>query len=95
MNTQQPVNAPVQAPRYQICVQEMLDSTWVDWFDGLSITPLPGGSTLLSGPVVDQAALNGLLNKIHHLNLTLISVKRIGVEEHVRSEVPPVSGETQ
>jgi hypothetical protein len=73
----------------------MLDSTWVDWFDGLTITPLPGGSTLLSGPVVDQSALNGLLNKIHHLNLTLLLVKCVGIEKNASNEVPVESGKEQ
>ena len=62
---------------YQITVKGHLNPNWADWFDGLTITPLPNGTTAISGPVVDQAALNSLLIKVHTLNLTLISVSRI------------------
>lgn len=94
MSTKQPENAPASSPIYQIYVQEMLDSTWTDWFDGLSITTVPGGKTLLYGPVIDQAALNGLLNKIHHLNLTLLSVHRVETESSAVDPTPPVREKT-
>jgi hypothetical protein len=61
---------------YQIKVQGNLDLKWRAWFDGFAITPLPGGETLLVGAVVDQAALQGLLAKIHDLNLTILLVQR-------------------
>ena len=77
MNDKHPERLPAVVPVYQICVEEPLDQDWSDWFDGLAITPLPAGGTMLHGPVTDQAALHGLLNKIHHLNLTLLSVFRI------------------
>ena len=62
--------------KYEIKVLGMIDQTWSDWFDGFSILILDQ-STLLHGEVIDQAALLGILNKIHGLGLTLISVKRI------------------
>ena len=61
---------------YEIRVKGHLDQRWSAWFDGLTLTHLADGDTLLSGPVVDQAALYSLLSKIHNLNLTLISVAR-------------------
>jgi hypothetical protein len=62
---------------YQIRVRGSLSETWSDWFDGLSIVPLENGETLLTGPVVDQAALYGILWKLRDLNLRLISVDTI------------------
>jgi hypothetical protein len=59
---------------YQIKVKGHLDRQWSEWFDGLTITHEDNGETSLSGPVVDQAALYGLLLKIRNLNLVLVSV---------------------
>jgi hypothetical protein len=61
---------------YHIRVKGNLDRRWSDWFDGFGITPQPGDETLLTGPVADQAALYGLLNKIRDLGLPLLLVKR-------------------
>jgi len=66
---------------YQIKVKGILDSKWSEWFDGLAITPLPSGVTLLTGPVSDQAALHGLLNKIRDIGLPLLAVNRVGIDE--------------
>lgn len=63
--------------RYEICVQGQLDPDWAEWFDGFTLTHRPDGVTLLTGPVADQAALHGLLNKIRHLGLILLSVNPI------------------
>ena len=59
---------------YEICVKGHLDQRWSVWFDGMTVTNEANGETVLSGPVVDQAALHSLLIKVHSLNLTLISV---------------------
>ena len=64
----------IDAPHYQIRLQSHLDVGWADWFEGLTITLEADGTTLLSGPVPDQAALHGLLRKIRNLGLPLISV---------------------
>ncbi len=62
---------------YQITVKGHLENRWVDWFDGLTITALDNGETLLTGPVVDQAALHGVLRKVRDLGLPLLSVTRV------------------
>jgi hypothetical protein len=59
---------------YEIKIKGHLDQYWSDWFAGLKLTHLAGNETLLSGPLPDQTALHGLLERIRDLNLTLISV---------------------
>lgn len=59
---------------YQIRLKGHLGSQWTDWFDGLSIALEEDGDTLLTGPVIDQAALHGLLKKVRDLGMTLVSV---------------------
>jgi hypothetical protein len=61
---------------YQIIVKGHLDEEWADWFDGLTITLVDTGETILSGPVVDQTALHGVLIKIRDLGLPLLSLTR-------------------
>ena len=63
--------------RYEIRVEGELDQRWSAWFDGLRIGTEPGGVTVLSGPVADQAALHGVLEKIRDLALPLVSVRRL------------------
>jgi hypothetical protein len=65
------------AQTYQIRVRGHLSDAWAEWFDGLTIENLPNGEALLSGPVVDKAALHGLLTKVRDLNLTLVAVALI------------------
>ncbi len=62
---------------YQIRIEGHLGPKWTDWFGGLSITLEDNGETLLTGPVVDQAALHGLLRKIRDLGMPLISAVRV------------------
>ena len=59
--------------RYEIRIKGHLDDKWADWFEGLTITREDNGDTLLTGPVVDQAALHGLLRKVRDLGLPLIA----------------------
>lgn len=61
---------------YEIEVEGVLDAEWSDWLGGLEITPQDGGNTLLVGPLRDEAALHGLLNKIRDLGLPLLSLER-------------------
>jgi hypothetical protein len=62
---------------YRIRVKGHLPPEWSEWFDDMTITLEPDGDTILSGPVVDQPALHGLLIKVRDLGLTLISVDRV------------------
>ena len=59
---------------YEIKVKGHLDQRWSDWFANLELKHLEGNETLLSGIILDQAALHGLIERIRDLNLTLISV---------------------
>jgi hypothetical protein len=68
---------PSQAMVYEIRVQGQLDSNWSDWFNGLEVTPQENGETLITGPIQDQAALQGILNKVFDLRLILLSVRRM------------------
>jgi hypothetical protein len=61
---------------YQIRVRGNLDPKWLDWFDGFTVVPQADGQTTLTGLVPDQAALYGILLKIHNLGLLLLYVKR-------------------
>ena len=75
-NLDQPVDS--RAPTvYQIRITGQLDARWADWFEGLTIT-LDGGDTLITGPVVDQAALHGVLKRVRDLGMPLVSVSPVG-----------------
>jgi hypothetical protein len=63
-----------QDQRYEIRLKGHLDDRWAEWFEGLTITLEDNGDTLLTGPVVDQAALHGLLKRVRDLGITLVSV---------------------
>ena len=73
--------APSQPVVYQIRIKGHLGHEWTDWFEGLSITLEANGDTLLTGPVVDQAALHGLLKKVRDLGMPLVSVNRVQINE--------------
>ena len=62
---------------YEIRLKGHLDDRWAAWFDGLTITRADNGETLLTGPVVDQAALYGLLRNVRDLGLPLVSVMQV------------------
>ena len=68
---------PGQPTIYQIRVKSHLGSDWTDWFEGLTITLEEDGDTLLTGPVVDQAALHGLLKKVRDLGMPLVSLNPV------------------
>ncbi|HEV7663108.1 MAG TPA: hypothetical protein VGQ62_06200 [Chloroflexota bacterium] len=63
--------------RYEIRLQGHIENRWAAWFDGLSLTQESDGTTVLSGPVIDQAALHGLLSKVRDLGLPLIAVTQV------------------
>ena len=68
---------PNQQMVYQIKLKGHLGPQWKDWFDDLTLTLEEDGNTLLSGPVVDQAALHGILKRIRDLGVPLLSVNAI------------------
>jgi hypothetical protein len=74
---------------YQITVKGHLDNRWADWFEGVTITLEDNGETLLTGPVVDQAALHGLLRKVRDLGLPLVSVIHVEPEQAKVPDVKP------
>ena len=67
---------------YQIRVKSHLGSDWTDWFEGMTITLEESGDTLFTGPVVDQAALHGLLKKVRDLGMSLVSVNPVEINEN-------------
>jgi hypothetical protein len=77
-----------QNPRtlYQIRIKGSIDSQWREWFEGFSITLDEDGNTLLTGQVVDQAALYGLLKKVRDLGMTLVSVVQIQSDDMQETE---------
>ena len=73
--------SPAPVRYYRIWIEGHLGPGWSEWFGGMTVTQTASGETLLSGPVVDQAALHGLLARIRDLNLTLVAVIRVGSAE--------------
>ena len=77
---------------YQIRIKGHLGHQWTDWFGGLAITLEDNGDTLLTGPVVDQAALFGLLKKVRDLGMPFLSVNRVDPGQVDAPEVNLSSG---
>ena len=67
---------------YQIRIRGHLGQPWQEWFEGLTLTLEADGTTLLTGPVVDQAALYGILKKVSDLGMPLLSVSSSGSGSH-------------
>lgn len=65
------------APAYVFVVRGQIDHYWASWFEGLSLQYLSSGNTMLYGPIVDQAALYGVLNRMRDLGLVLLEVRLI------------------
>jgi hypothetical protein len=69
-----------EAGPYEIRLEGHLDDRWAAWFDGLTLTHESDGTTVIHGPIVDQAALHGLLQKVRDLGLPLVSVAQVEPE---------------
>ena len=67
--------------RYEIRLKGHLDDRWAAWFDGLSLTHEGDGITVIQGPVIDQAALHGLLRKVRDVGLPLVSVTHVEADQ--------------
>jgi hypothetical protein len=78
--TSTPIKAHLEPEHYEIRVRGHLDARWANQFEGLTITLEEDGDTLLIGPVIDQAALHGLLKKVRDLGLPLVSVSPLEPE---------------
>jgi hypothetical protein len=81
---------PVQPMICHIRSEGHLDPRWSNWYEGLAITLQDNGQTLLSGPVVDQAALHGVLRKVRDLGIPLLSVVCVKAGQAETSEVTDV-----
>lgn len=75
-------------PRYELCVGGRLSPRWATWFDGLSLNERADGTTAIRGPVVDQAALHGLIEKLRDLGIPLLSLTRLHAD--APTEQPPI-----
>ncbi len=84
ITTQTPSEAHQEPELYEIRFKGHLDDRWADWFSGLTITREDNGNTRLTGPVVDQAALHGLLRKVRDLGMPLVSFMRVEPEQSNR-----------
>ena len=76
------------AGRYEIRIKGHLHSRWATWFDGLTLTNHSDGTTVISGPVLDQAALHGLLQKVRDVGLPLVSVTSVDPDQ---PDVPTIA----
>ena len=75
--TKQTNGGPFETCRYEIHLGAHLAPRWATWFDGMTLTRAPDGTTVLTGPVADQAALHGLLAKVRDLGVPLVSVTQL------------------
>jgi hypothetical protein len=81
-----PVGRPDATPRYEIRLRGRLPARWAAWFDGMTLTTTDDGTTVLTGPVIDQAALHGVLQKVRDLGLPLISLTALDPDARPATE---------
>ena len=80
--------------RYEIRVDGRLGTRWGTWFDGLTLTAEDDGTTVITGPIVDQAALHGLLQQLRDLGITLLSLTRTAAGEPDAPSISPTRTHT-
>jgi len=90
---QKPISDPNQPPVYTFKIKGHLGQQWLNWFDGLTVMLEEDGNTLLSGPVVDQSALHGILKKIRDLGMPLLSVNSTDSTQTFTVDTDEVKGE--
>jgi hypothetical protein len=81
-----PVGRPDATPRYEIRLRGRLPARWAAWVDGMTLTTTDDGTTVLAGPVIDQAALHGVLQKVRDLGLPLISLTALDPDARPATE---------
>lgn len=94
MPNEQNLGSDPDAPKiFQIRIQGHLGQQWAGWFDGFVIVLEEDGNTLISGPVIDQSALHGILKKIRDLGMPLLSVNSIDPDQTKKNETDPLTGD--
>jgi hypothetical protein len=94
MPNEQNLGSDPDAPKiFQIRIQGHLGRQWAGWFDGFTITLEDDGNTLLSGPVIDQSALHGILKKIRDLGMPLVSVNSFDRDLTNKHDIDPLKGD--
>lgn len=76
---------PLALGQYEIRLKGHLETRWAAWFEGMALRHEPDGSTLLTGPIVDQAALHGLLQKVRDIGVPLLSVTHVDAPTNERN----------
>ena len=71
------MSTDIPIPQYEVRVRGLIGERWAAWFDGLSLSPDDDGITVIRGPLVDQAALHGLLQKLRDVGLPLVSLVQL------------------
>jgi len=80
---------------YQFRIKGYLGQQWINWFEGLTVTLEEDGNTILSGIVVDQSALHGILKKIRDIGMPLLSVNSVGTDSSARTNSDDAEGDTK
>ncbi len=92
-NEQNLGNDPDRPKIFQIRIKGHLGQQWAGWFDGLTIVLEEDGNTLISGPVIDQSALHGILKKIRDLGMPLLSINSVDPNQSTKADSDEVKGD--
>jgi hypothetical protein len=86
--THAPTDSRHEPGRYEVRIKGHLGARWAAWFDGLSLAHESDGTTTIHGPIVDQAALHGVLQKVRDLGLPLVSVTHVAPDQPDQPDEP-------